>query len=329
MIKEQNEDLLAGLDDLDWAGLNHAYGSAEDVPRQLRQVCGADEEAREAAWNQLFSNIFHQGSRYTASSCAVPFLARIATAGPQPARPTALLMMTRLAIDWHDEYDLPGGIDTVAWRAAAAEFTPAKMAAWHDEELAVEEDPERRRVLEEGRAYCVAGGTFDSRASALASYDAVRAELPALFCLLKDPDPEIRTRTAYLLAWFPKEGAGIVPELPACLDSEVDPRAAATALVAAGLVGDNVLVDRLRPSLDVPDPLVRWGAATALARLVTTGPALGPGDDGLVAQILGELTRAAAAPMSVPGVDFNDGNLRGYAARSLAPLAPHARPDNS
>ncbi|MFD4644732.1 hypothetical protein [Streptomyces sp. NPDC058441] len=324
MIAEQNEELLVGLDDIDWASLDHAYGSADDVPRQLRQVCGDDEAASEDAWRHLFSNIFHQGTRYTASPYAVPFLSRIAIAGPQPTRPTALLMLTRLAVDWHDEYDLPGGIDTVAWRAAAAEFTPEKMVAWYDEELAVEEDPDKRQTLEEVQAYCAAGGLIDSRASALPSYDAVRAELPALFCLLEDPDPEIRTRTAYLLAWFPEDGAHIVPELLAHLDREDDARATATALVAAGLVGDDALVDRFRPWLAAPDPLVRWGAATALARLVTVGPDTSSGDDALVAQILTVLTGAAAAPMSVLGVDFNDGNLRGYAARSLAPLAVHA-----
>jgi hypothetical protein len=66
------------------------------------------------------------------------------------------------------------------------------------------------------------------------------------------------------------------------------------------------------------------GCRHRAARLVTTGPAAGAVDETLVSQILGELTRTAAAPMSVPGVDFNDGNLQGYAARSLAPLAVYA-----
>ncbi|MDQ0792175.1 hypothetical protein [Streptomyces sp. B1I3] len=145
-----------------------------------------------------------------------------------------------------------------------------------------------------------------------------------LFCLLHDLGPEIRSRAAYLLAWFPEEGVRSIPELLVQLDRETDPRAAATALVAAGLVGDHALVDRLRPWLTASAPLVRWGAATAPARLVTAGPATTLGEDGLVSQVVAELTRAAAAPMSAPGVDFNDGNLRGYAARSLALLATHA-----
>ncbi|MFG2472800.1 hypothetical protein ACGFXB_46460 [Streptomyces canus] len=138
-------------------------------------MCAADKEVREDAWRRLFSNIHHHGTRGTASTHAVPFLARIAKAGPQPTRPTALLMLSRLAIDWHEEYDLPGGIDTVAWRAVAAEFTPGKMVARYDGEFTAEEDPDRRRSLQEARTYCTGGGTPDSRASALVSYDAVRA----------------------------------------------------------------------------------------------------------------------------------------------------------
>lgn len=48
MIEDRDEgleDLLAGLDDIDWAGLNHVYPSTEGVPGQLRQVRGGDEEA--------------------------------------------------------------------------------------------------------------------------------------------------------------------------------------------------------------------------------------------------------------------------------------------
>ncbi|WP_142146622.1 hypothetical protein [Streptomyces sp. SLBN-31] len=116
----RSDDLLAGLDDIDWAALGHAYGSAEDVPGQLRTLCGLGEEARKSAFRSLFGNIFHQGTRYSASPYAVPFLTRIAVAGPVGARADALLLLTRLAIDWHDEYDLPLGIDTAAGGAAAS-----------------------------------------------------------------------------------------------------------------------------------------------------------------------------------------------------------------
>lgn len=327
VIKEQSEDCLAGIDEVNWAGLHHAYGSAENVPGLLRSVCGDDEAVREAAWRSLFSNIFHQGTRYSASPHAVPFLARIAVVGPRPARADALWLLTRLAVDWHDEYMLPQGIDTVAWRAAAAEFMPDKCVAWYDEQLATEQNPARRSELQEGRAYCAAGGTFDSRASALMAYDAVRAEIPGLACLLDDPDPEVRTRTAYLLAWFPEEGRRTVPLLLARLETEPEPGAAATVLVAAGLVGDHALTRGLRPWLDNPDPLLRWAAATALARLAATAHAAETGLDGdsvLVNRIVAVLMEAAADPVPTPGTEFNEGNLHGYTARTLITLIPHA-----
>ncbi|WP_433400773.1 HEAT repeat domain-containing protein [Streptomyces sp. CA-146814] len=327
MLTEHDHCPLAGLDDIDWERLHHAYGSAYDIPDQLRLVCGDNEEKRKSAWLHLFNTIFHQGSRYTSSAAAVPFFARIAIAGPGHARPTALEMLTRLAIDWHDEYTLPAGIDTATWRAAAAENTPEKMAAWYQEQRDAEDDPDRRRFYEEARGFCLEGGTPDAAASTLPSYDAVRAELTALCPLLDDADPEIRVRTAYLLAWFPEEGSCTVPKLLAQLDRESHTQVAATALVAAGLVGDRSLVPHFRPYLIAPDPLVRWGAAIALARLLTTGRRPSAGDEGVVAMVIEELTQAITTPPTASGVPeavFNDGDLGGYAARSLAPLAVHA-----
>ncbi|MEU6635126.1 hypothetical protein [Streptomyces rochei] len=132
MINEY-EKLLAGLDDVDWAGLSHAYRSAHDVPGHIRTLCGSDDEAREQAFTSLFSSIFHQGSRYTASPVAVPFLARIAVAGPAAAREDTLLLLTRLAVDWHDEYDVTTGINVAGWRAAAAACGPEELLPWYEE----------------------------------------------------------------------------------------------------------------------------------------------------------------------------------------------------
>ncbi|MFF0591446.1 hypothetical protein ACFYWD_36415 [Streptomyces sp. NPDC003781] len=130
----------------------------------------------------------------------MPFLTRIAVAGPVGARADALLL-TRLAIDWHDEYDLPLGIDTAAWRATA--ISPEENLRWYDEQIAAETDEERLKYLYEGRAYGAAGHPVDAREGALRSYDAVRAQLPVLPELLDDQNPEIRTKTAYLLGWSP------------------------------------------------------------------------------------------------------------------------------
>ncbi|MGI5440431.1 hypothetical protein ACQEV4_24525 [Streptomyces shenzhenensis] len=39
-------------------------------------------------------------------------------------------LLTRLAVDWHDEYDVTTGINVAGWRAAAAEFGPEELLPW-------------------------------------------------------------------------------------------------------------------------------------------------------------------------------------------------------
>jgi hypothetical protein len=315
--------LLEGLDEVDWAELGHAYGRAQDVPGQLTALCGPDEAARESALMSLFGNIFHQGTRYSASPYAVPFLARIALAGPHPVRDGVLSLLTRLAIDWHDEYDLPGGIDIKAWRAAATELSMDEALAWYDEQIAAESDEEKRSRIRGIRAEWAAGRLMDSRASALLSYDAVRAELPGLLPLLDDPDPAIRTRAAYLSAWFPEEAVAVLPRLLDRLQVEDSVTVTATALVAVGLLGDITLTSRLSPYLEATEPLIRWAAATTLARIGGAEGATGLGTD-LTGRVITELA-TAAADTPKPDIDYNEGDIPGYISRSLLSLADHDR----
>ncbi|GAA2483840.1 hypothetical protein GCM10010276_21840 [Streptomyces longisporus] len=314
---------MEGLDDVDWAELGHAYGRAQDLPGQLTALCGQDEAARESALTSLFGNIFHQGTRYSASPYAVPFLARIALAGPRPVRDGVLSLLIRLSIDWHDEYDLPGGIDIKAWRAAAAELSMDEALAWYDEQIAAEPDDDKRNRLKEIRAEWAAGRLMDSRASALLSYDAVRAELPGLLPLLHDPAPAVRTRAAYLSAWFPEEAATVLPCLLDRLQVEDSVTVTATNLVAVGLLGDITLMSWLCPYLEATEPLIRWAAATALARIGSAEGATGLGAD-LMGRVIAELT-TAAADTPKQAIDYNEGDIPGYISRSLLSLADHDR----
>lgn len=73
--------MFEGLDEIDWASLNHAYGSADDVPDMIRQLASSDPGERDDALHAAFSNIFHQGTRYEATPKAIPFLIEIAERG--------------------------------------------------------------------------------------------------------------------------------------------------------------------------------------------------------------------------------------------------------
>ncbi|WP_344534892.1 hypothetical protein [Streptomyces albiaxialis] len=87
--------MLNGIDALDWAALEHAYGPADDIPALLRAAAGPDvaAEVRDEALDELFSSLCHQGSVYSATAAAVPFVARLARdAGPGVRLPLLWLL---------------------------------------------------------------------------------------------------------------------------------------------------------------------------------------------------------------------------------------------
>jgi hypothetical protein len=149
----------------------------------------------------------------------------------------------------------------------------------------------------------------------LAAYDAVRAGVPALLGLLADPSPRARSAAVYALSWFPEESPRILPRLLNLLRAEPVPDVAANALIAAGLLGDRALVGRIRGFLHDSQRVLRWAAAVALTRLGDGGP-----------QVTGELAACLVNPPAVgkPGIRFFEGDLRGYAAISLASLGDDA-----
>ncbi|MFE0627568.1 hypothetical protein ACFW3D_11385 [Streptomyces sp. NPDC058864] len=102
------DTVFAGLDSVAWADLDHAYGPAGDVPDLLRALASPDQEAADEAAQELWSSIVHQGSVYRATLPAVPFLARLTTAGVRRAE---LLCMVGAVAAGADEGDpeRPGG----------------------------------------------------------------------------------------------------------------------------------------------------------------------------------------------------------------------------
>lgn len=70
-------DALAGIDDIDWAELEHAYGTAEDVPGMLRDLYRS-ERAADAA-DDLLVHVYHQGGAVcSAAPAALPYVLRAA-----------------------------------------------------------------------------------------------------------------------------------------------------------------------------------------------------------------------------------------------------------
>lgn len=108
---------LAGLDCVAWPDLDHAYGPAADTPEWLRQLAdGTDEQAEEAV-QELWSSICHQGSVYSASAAAAPFLARLAASGVRAADLLGLLGVFAESADERGQ-----GEKGAARRAVAAQY---------------------------------------------------------------------------------------------------------------------------------------------------------------------------------------------------------------
>ncbi|MGZ0205170.1 HEAT repeat domain-containing protein [Streptomyces sp. RM1] len=323
----------SGLDTVDWSALTHAYGPADDLPGLLRDLCSADERQRHKALHELYGNIFHQGSRYPATAAAVPFLARMAADPALPDRSALLELLAALAIGY-DEAHLPGGVAVADWRADVEEARaqdPAAVRAEYDAWVEAAADDKDRRMRAFRRDMYDHDRHLAAVTAELGAYDAVRGEIPALLPLLGDADAAVRAATAHLSAWFPEAAGESLPRLLALLDEEDEPAVLATALVAVGLLGDGdhaadrdrergggpEAVARLRPFLAAGEPVVRWAAATALARLGATGVegAVGP-------RVLAELVAVAEeSETGLPHVPFHDGDLRGYSAASLTLLA--------
>jgi hypothetical protein len=72
------DELLAGVTDVGWNRMKHAYGPATEVPALLRGLTDLDPAARETALDAFYGAVHHQGDVYGCTLAALPFLLRIA-----------------------------------------------------------------------------------------------------------------------------------------------------------------------------------------------------------------------------------------------------------
>ncbi|GAA3936268.1 hypothetical protein GCM10023085_17140 [Actinomadura viridis] len=125
--------ILYGLDEIDWAALEHAYGAAEDVPGLLRAIA-VDDDAAEAV-GDLDTRLLHQGGFVcSAATTALPYLVDLAEAAHVTARPGVLELIGRLAEQGgmvHDRHVDPG------WAAAWSAAVPRLLALIGDADVAV------------------------------------------------------------------------------------------------------------------------------------------------------------------------------------------------
>lgn len=81
-----------------WDELNHAFGSAGDIPALLADLAFFPAESSYEAepWFSLWSSLCHQGDIYSASFAAVPEIVKHLANNPLNMKQIKLLVRTRL-----------------------------------------------------------------------------------------------------------------------------------------------------------------------------------------------------------------------------------------
>ncbi|MFG3723328.1 hypothetical protein ACGF8D_36630 [Streptomyces massasporeus] len=119
-----------GLDEVDWAGLEHNYGSARDVPDLLRRCARRPADEAEAAADDLLNLLFHQGGWICpAVPPALPFLLRLVAHPDVPCRRTVLDLVAVLAAE---AARVPARGKAPGWDAAWERALPGVLALLGD-----------------------------------------------------------------------------------------------------------------------------------------------------------------------------------------------------
>lgn len=131
--------ILEGIDMINWIELDHAHGDADDVPAMLRALLTEDELAIDAVWQELHETIWHQGTVYTATVAAVPFLQRMLAAGEPPKQYDVLMFLQTLA-----ESSMPKQVTP-----ELAHYYEQKRKSWAEQGLDFDGYLKQRHVVEQ------------------------------------------------------------------------------------------------------------------------------------------------------------------------------------
>ncbi|SES29749.1 hypothetical protein [Lentzea albida] len=118
----------AGLRDVDWASLEDAYDTAEDTPLFIEALTSDDDGDQIFGAYGLHSATTHQGSVYSASGAAIPFLADLV----RRDNTMALMFLARIAVGETHFVARPDDVAkaTSEYAGAVAEFAADVEEMW-------------------------------------------------------------------------------------------------------------------------------------------------------------------------------------------------------
>lgn len=135
--------MFAGIDEVEWASMEHAYGPADDVPGLLRGLASADPAEREGALDGMYGAVHHQGDVYACTLACIPFLFELVADPGIQDRGSIVELLTSIGgidLDEDDEEELDEDeIEGAANYAMAAAAVTAGAGVFF--ELISDEDP--------------------------------------------------------------------------------------------------------------------------------------------------------------------------------------------
>ncbi|WP_432063589.1 PBS lyase [Streptomyces sp. C10-9-1] len=100
--------MFAGIDEVDWAALEHAYGPADGVPGLLRGLASADAAEREGALDSLYATVHSQGEVFDSTLACIPYLMELVADPLVEDRGPVVELLTSIGgidLDGDDELD--------------------------------------------------------------------------------------------------------------------------------------------------------------------------------------------------------------------------------
>jgi HEAT repeats len=234
--------VLQGLDAVPWADLEHAHGSAADVPDLLRELLDPDPKVRSEVLSTLYSNVFHQGTRFPVAPYVVPFLIELCANSVVPNRGDLLRYWGNLIAGYFSVQERP------CWGDGERIYLCGEV------QQIQENDPYPEPLHEIYR-------------ESLKGHE--------LLCdLLSDEDSAVRAGAAWVLACLPTKANASVPSLNERLAKEPSEWVRATMAFALGELGAAVPLRRILTT--DPSAVPRCMAVCQLARIDPSDDLLEP-----------------------------------------------------
>jgi HEAT repeat protein len=208
--------VLRGLDEIDWAALGSATGTADGLPDMLRAIAaGVEPDAGEAV-DDLVNEVFHQHTVWECTDPAVPFIVELVVDPSLPHRASLVYLLGGLSYEGVLAVvpHVPRLVPLLDDPDEDVRECAAYLVGWHDGHAELTVPVLLRRYADEPVPLV--------RASVLAAIGALDLDRgrSLVEAALHDPDPVLRAAAGWVLVrmreWYSEED---VPVPPGILDA--------------------------------------------------------------------------------------------------------------